>query len=346
MTDDFRQLLAEAALIELGDDRPFELVALVDEGQPEGEADVLEDVGVLRPDDDGARAHHGREIAVDEGVAREVGDADHLVDDLAAVLGLIVLRLGEHDLDLVVVRQIVQRGHDRPAVHLRLVDLLGAVIEARGVAQADGVRRGEQPERRMRTDHAALVEQGQPARGFQHALDNEHHVRAAGVVFVEAERDVVLVGPGQDAVAEFRHLQAVLDDDGVLADQVDTADVAVEVDAHAGPVEPRRDLLDVGRLAGAVIAGDDHPAVVGEAGQDRERGLAVEAIIRVGVRHVVVSLGIGRNFHVAFDAEKLPDRHLHVGHGRRSGLFLGGGCHCYSVAPERRGAAISCRDSI
>src|SRR5215472_18845795 len=41
----FRQLLPEAALIELGDDRPLELVALVEEGEPEREADVLEDVG-------------------------------------------------------------------------------------------------------------------------------------------------------------------------------------------------------------------------------------------------------------------------------------------------------------
>ena len=117
----------------------------------------------------------------------------------------------------------------------------------------------------MRPDHLVLVEQRQAAGDFQHALDDEHHVRAAGVVFVEAERDVVLQRPGQDAVAEFGHLLAVLDDDGVLADQVDAADVAVEVDAHAGPVEPRRHLLDMGRLAGAVIAGDDDAAVAGRS---------------------------------------------------------------------------------
>ena len=102
----------------------------------------------------------------------------------------------------------------------------------------------------------------------------------AGVVFVEAERDVVLVGPRQDAVAELGHLHAVADHDGVLADQVDTADVAVEVDAHARPVEARGDLLDMGRLAGAVIAGDDDAAVVREAGEDRERGRLVEAVVR------------------------------------------------------------------
>ena len=138
---------------------------------------------------------------------------------------------------------------------------------------------------------------------FQHALDHEHHVRAAGVVFVEAERDVVLQRPGQDAVAELGDLLAVLDDDRVLADQVDAADVAVEVDAHARPVEPRRHLLDMGRLAGAVIAGDHDAAVVGEAGEDGERGRPVEAVVRVDVRHVLVGLGIGRHFHVAVDAE-------------------------------------------
>ena len=165
----------------------------------------------------------------------------------------------------------------------------------------------------MRLDHLALVEQRQPAGDFQHALDHEHHVRAAGVVFVEAERDVVLQRPGQNAFTEFGDLLVVLDDDGVLADQVDAADVAVEIDAHARPIEPRRHLLDMGRLAGAVIAGDDDAAVLGEAGENRERGRPVETVIGVDVGHVLVGLGIGRHFHVAVDAELLADRHFHVG---------------------------------
>ena len=106
----------------------------------------------------------------------------------------------------------------------------------------------------MRADDPLLVEQGQLAGDLQHALDHEHHVRTAGVVLVEHQRDVVLQRPGQHAVAELGDLLAVLEDDGVLADEVDARDVAVEVDAHAGPVEARRDLLDMGRLAGAVIA--------------------------------------------------------------------------------------------
>ena len=195
-------------------------------------------------------------------------------------------RLGEHDVDFLVVRQIVERRHDRPAVHLALVDLLRAVIEARSVAEADRVGGGEQAERRMRANDAPLVEKGQTPRHFEHALDDEHHIGPAGVIFVEAKRDVVLQRPWQHAVAELRHLLAVLQHDRILADEIDARDVAVEIDADAGPVEPRGHLLDVGRLAGAVIAGDHHPAIEGEAGENGERRVAVEQIVRIEIRHM------------------------------------------------------------
>src|SRR5262245_30465459 len=68
----FRQLHSETALIELGHDGPLELVALVEKGEPEGEAEILEDVSVLRPGNHRARAHHGRDVAIDEGVAGEI----------------------------------------------------------------------------------------------------------------------------------------------------------------------------------------------------------------------------------------------------------------------------------
>src|SRR5262249_58889399 len=112
--------------------------------------------------------------------------------------------------------------------------------EARGIAEPDRVRGGEQTEGRMRPDDTALVEQGQPPGGFQHPLNDKHYVGTAGIVFVETQGDIVLVSPRQNAVAELGHLHAVADDDGILADQVDTADVAVEVDAHARPVEAGR----------------------------------------------------------------------------------------------------------
>src|SRR5215475_13821136 len=59
-----RQFDAEAALIELGDDRPFQFVAFVQEGEPERKTDIVEDFGIFRPDDHGARAHHCRDVAV------------------------------------------------------------------------------------------------------------------------------------------------------------------------------------------------------------------------------------------------------------------------------------------
>ena len=165
----------------------------------------------------------------------------------------------------------------------------------------------------MRPDHAALVEQRQPAGGFQHPLDHEHHIGTAGIVLVEAQRNVVLIGPRQDAVAELGDLHPVADDDGVLADQIDTADVAVEIDAHARPVQSRRHLLDMGRLAGAVIAGDDDAPVLGKTSKDGKRGRLVETIVWIDVRHVLVGIGIGRHLHVAVEAEQLADRYLHVG---------------------------------
>src|SRR4029077_7614823 len=126
--------------------------------------------------------------------------------------------------------------------------------------------------------------------------------------------DVVLQGPRQDSFAEFGDLLVVADHDRVLADQVDAADVAVEIDPHARPVQSRGYLLDVGGFAGAVIAGDDDAAVAGEAGQDGKRGGPVEAVAGNDVRDVLVGLRIGRNLQIAIDAKYLPDRHLHVGH--------------------------------
>jgi hypothetical protein len=99
---------------------------------------------------------------------------------------------------------------------------------------------------RVRADDAVLVEQGQLALGLEHALDHEHHIGAARVVFVEDQRGRRLQRPGQQAFAEFGDLEAIAQHDGVAADQVDTADVRVEVDADAGPFQPCRHLLDMG----------------------------------------------------------------------------------------------------
>src|SRR5688572_32141409 len=50
-------------------------------------------------------------------------------------------------------RQVIEGHDDVPAVHLALVDLLGAVIKAGRVAEADRVGGREQAEIGMRADH-------------------------------------------------------------------------------------------------------------------------------------------------------------------------------------------------
>src|SRR6202007_2540656 len=94
------------------------------------------------------------------------------------------------------------------------------------------------------------------------------------------------------------------------------------------------------RLPGAVVARNHDAAVFGKSGENGERGGAVEAVIRIDVRHWRIDLGISRHLEVAFDTEYLPDRHLHV--GQTGGLLRfghGGGRHQSSEvsgAPETR----------
>ena len=161
--------------------------------------------------------------------------------------------------------------------------------------------------------HLVLVEQGHAPLRLQHALDDEHHVRAAGIVLVERQRHRPLQRPGQDALAVLGDLLAVLEDDRVLADQVDAADVAVEVDPDAGPVQPRRHLLDVRRFAGAVIALDQDAPVVGKARQDRQRGVAVELVGRVDVGHVLGAPAERRDVELRRDAEGGGDGQADIG---------------------------------
>ena len=177
----------------------------------------------------------------------------------------------------------------------------------------DRVGGREQAEGRMRPDDPALIEQSETARRFQHALDDEHHVRTAGVILVEAQRDIVLVGPGQDAVPELGDLHALLHHDGVLADEIDPAHMAVQIDANAGPVQTRRDLLDMRRFAGTVVARHHDAAVEGEAGKDRQRRLFVEQIVGIDIRHMRIGFRIGRHDHAGLEAEFLLHRHRRVG---------------------------------
>ena len=107
-------------------------------------------------------------------------------------------------------------------------------------------------------------------------------------------------------------------------DEVDAADVAVEVDADQRPVEARGHLLDVGRLAGAVVALHHHAPVVAEAREDRQRGVRdrsgscrrgrarIRCAARTRAHHVAVHAEVARrNFDVRPQGnEVVGSRHL------------------------------------
>src|SRR3546814_1250852 len=77
------------------------------------------------------------------------------------------------------------------------------------------------------------------------------------IIFVKDQRDRMLKRPGKKAFLELRYLLSVFQDDGVPADQIDTADMRIEIDADAWPVKACRHLLDVRGLAGAVRSAEN-----------------------------------------------------------------------------------------
>jgi hypothetical protein len=165
-----------------------------------------------------------------------------------------------------------------------------------------------------------LVEQRELAARLQHALDHEHDIRPARVVFIEAQGDRSLDRPGEQAFAEFGDLVIVAHDDGITAHQIDAADVAVEIDAHQRPVQPRRHLLDVRGFSGAMVALHHDAAVEGEAGEDGERRVGVETIARIDLRDILAARLESRHQHIVGHAE---GARRDFGVGRRSPQFIG-----------------------
>src|SRR5438552_11513175 len=69
----FCQFGAEATLVVFGYRRPLHLVAFVEKGQPKAEGKIAENACILGPRHDGARRHHGGDVAIDEPGAGQVG---------------------------------------------------------------------------------------------------------------------------------------------------------------------------------------------------------------------------------------------------------------------------------
>ena len=142
-------------------------------------------------------------------------------------------------------RQVVQRRHYTPAVHLTLVDLLGTVIQAGGIAQANGVGGCKHAKRTVRTDHLVLIKQGQSTLDFEYPLNNKHHIRAARIVFIKHQSAGTLQRPRQNTFLKLGDLFAVLQHNRIFANQVNSRDVAVQINPNTGPVKARCNLLNM-----------------------------------------------------------------------------------------------------
>ena len=95
-------------------------------------------------------------------------------------------------------------------------------------------------------------------------------------------------------------------------------------------------LLDVARLAGAVPALHHHAAVVHEAGEQRQRRVAIEDVVGVERRHVLVGAREGRHLQVGVDLEQLARRPHDIGKMQGSRVH---GSRKYCIAgPEGVGA--------
>src|SRR5205814_7418574 len=108
-------------------------------------------------------------------------------------------------------------------------------------------------------------------------------------------------------------LLVVAQHDRILADKIDAANMAVEINPDARPVQPRRDLFDMRGFAGAVIAANHHAPVEGEAGENCERGVVVKSVGIIEIGDVLARLAARRNLKIAVDPEGLADRDRNVG---------------------------------
>ena len=157
----------------------------------------------------------------------------------------------------------------------------------------------------MRRDDFVLVKQGETALRLKNALNHEHHIGTARVIFIKCQSDGVLQRPWQQPFAKLCDLLAVFENNRVFTDKVDTADMAIEVNPYKRPVEPRGDLLDMGGFTCAVISLHHNAAVIGKACADSLRGLIIKDVSLVNFGHMFRFFRKSRNLHVEIYAKNL-----------------------------------------
>jgi hypothetical protein len=130
-------------------------------------------------------------------------------------------------------------------------------------------------------------------------------------------------GRPASAFAELCHLQTIAQYDRVASDQVNTADMRVEVDADARPVKPSRNLFDMSGLTRAVVPLHHDAAIERESGEDREGRVRIKHVGFVNIGHAFIDLGKGRNLHVDVDPEHFTHVDLAVRRWHRGGVAGG-----------------------
>src|SRR5690606_22533490 len=115
------------------------------------------------------------------------------------------------------------------------------MIEPVQITQASRVRCRKQPKKGMRIKHPVLIQERKLALALQYALDDKHYIRPTCVIFVEHQGHRTLQRPGNDTFLKLCHLQAVSQHDSVLSDQVQAADVAVQIHTNTWPIQARSD---------------------------------------------------------------------------------------------------------
>ena len=150
----------------------------------------------------------------------------------------------------------------------------------------------------MRREHPVLIKHGETTLAFEDPLDHEHDVGTPGIKFIEHQSDRPLDRPRQYTFDELGDLLTVAHHDCIAADKVHPTDVTIEVNPHHRPVQPGSYLLDMCRLASAVIPLHQHTAIVCETGQDGLGDLRVKPIRPVELRHIISKLTRVKNLNL------------------------------------------------
>ena len=169
----------------------------------------------------------------------------------------------------------------------------------------------------MGGNYAVLIEQGEAALCFEHALNHEHHIRTARIIFIKDKGNRMLQRPREQPFTELSNLLAIFQDNRVFPDEVDTADMAIEVNPHHGPVEPCGDLFDMGGLTGSVITLHHDAAVMCEACANGLGGFIIKEIGLINRRYILGCFAKGRNLHIEIDIKDFTRRDHNVGFKNR-----------------------------